>query len=209
MFNRIAFCMLYAVLVNSELNGKVLTTSINMSRVHLANLTSGKDMVNRARYELIFRRHQLEKELPVKQSKASLKKESSNGEVAKSASKLQLDWTIMAPVKAQIKHWFGQGDGKLSRGVVYEILSDLSVYAPIDGEVVFAGPVKEFGYVVMIEKDYKNLVLLSGLGFLKVRHGEVVYRGQPIGTVVKGDSLYLEFRNAGVSVDPKAVLVAG
>lgn len=122
---------------------------------------------------------------------------------------IKFDWTMMAPVKAAVSKKFGEGEEKLSRGIVFNIYNSQTVHAPVDGEVIFAGPLKGFGYVVMIEKDMMNIVLVAGISYLDVKQGMRVYRGQKIGAMIKDSWVYLEFRNEGVSIDPQQVLVSG
>ena len=68
---------------------------------------------------------------------------------------------------------------------------------------------KDFEHVVMIEKDFENIILVAGISNADVKQGEKVYRGQKIGSVIKGRWVYVEFRNAGTSIDPQQVLVSG
>jgi murein DD-endopeptidase MepM/ murein hydrolase activator NlpD len=121
---------------------------------------------------------------------------------------IKFDWTMMPPVKAPISHQFGEGEKKLSRGIVYSIEASQTVHAPLAGEVIFAGPMKDFGYVIMIEKDFTNVILIAGIGHLDIKQGDKVYRGQKVGAVVKRSWVYLEFRNEGNPIDPQYVLTS-
>lgn len=118
-------------------------------------------------------------------------------------------WNMMPPVKTPIAKHFGEGDAKLSRGVIYDVYTTQVVYAPIDGDVIFCGPMTGFGYVVMIEKDMENIVLVAGISNLNVKQGSRLCRGQKIGSVIKGEWVYLEFRHEGIPIDPQAVLISG
>lgn len=121
----------------------------------------------------------------------------------------EFNWTIMPPVRSSISKQFGEGEKKLSRGVVYNISIGQPVYAPVGGDIIFAGPMKDFGYVVMIEKNFENSILLAGISYLDIKQGDTVYRGQKIGSMVKGSWVYLEFRNEGNPMDPRQLLVSG
>lgn len=123
--------------------------------------------------------------------------------------KINFDWTIMPPVKAPITSKFNQGEKKLSKGIVYKIGANQNVHAPVGGVVIFSGVMKDFERVVMIEKDFENIILVAGISNADVKQGEKVYRGQKIGSVIKGRWVYVEFRNAGTSIDPQQVLVSG
>lgn len=123
--------------------------------------------------------------------------------------KLKFDWTMMPPVRASIAYKFGEGEKKLSQGIVYEVKSNQIVHAPIDGVIIFSAIMKEFEHVVMIEKDFQNIILVAGISNADVKQGDKVYRGQKIGSVIKGRWVYVEFRNSGTSIDPEQVLVSG
>ncbi len=199
----------------SDYRDGALTENVNYQRIQSASLSANKHLLDQGRLSLVLGRrinHQSFQKVSDQQKGRDKNKASDQLVVSKAINKptaVQLDWTIMPPIKSHVKYWFGEGEGKLSKGIVYGVLVDQIVYAPIDGEIVFAGVVKDFGYVVMIEKDHQNLVLLSGISYLKVSNGDIVYRGQGIGTMVKGGSLYLEFRNSGFPVDPKQMLASG
>lgn len=126
-----------------------------------------------------------------------------------SLHKIKFDWTMMPPVKSAIACKFGEGEKKLSQGIVYKINTHQIVHAPVNGVVIFSGIMKEFEHVVMIEKDFENTILVAGISNADIKQGDKVYRGQKIGTVIKDKWIYVEFRNAGVSIDPQQVLVSG
>lgn len=125
------------------------------------------------------------------------------------APKVKFDWTMMPPVTAPIAYKFGHGEKKLSQGIVYKVSANQIVHAPVDGIVIFSGVMKDFEHVVMIEKDFENIILVAGISNADVKQGDKVYRGQKIGSVIKGRWVYIEFRNAGTSIDPQQVLVSG
>lgn len=119
------------------------------------------------------------------------------------------NWDMRSPVKTPISKEFQQGAGKLSKGVIYNIYTKQIVYSPIAGKVIYAGSMEGFGYVVMIERDVENIVLVAGISNTSIKQGQRLDRGQKLGTVIKGDWIYLEFRHEGIPVDPKLVLMSG
>lgn len=123
--------------------------------------------------------------------------------------KPKFNWTMMAPVKSSISQRFGTGEARFAHGIVFTIKSDQVVHAPIAGEIIFSGPMKEFEHVIMIEKDIENVILVAGISNSNIKSGEKVFRGQKIGTVISGGWIYVEFRNAGNSIDPQQVLASG
>lgn len=126
-----------------------------------------------------------------------------------SANTPKFKWTMMPPVKSSISQRFGTGEPKFAQGIVYKINSEQVVHAPIAGEVIFSGAMKEFEHVIMIEKDLENVILVAGISNSSIKSGDKVFRGQKIGAVIKGGWIYVEFRNAGNSIDPQKVLASG
>lgn len=118
----------------------------------------------------------------------------------------RFDWTMIPPVKAAISHKFGEGEKKLSQGIIYTVRSDQMVMAPVGGEIIFAGTLSGFGHVVMIEKNFESIILVAGMKGLNIKQGDTVCRGQTIGSVVKGNWVYLEFRHEGSPINPEQLL---
>lgn len=51
------------------------------------------------------------------------------------------------------------------------------VHAPVGGTVIFSGAMNEFGHVIMIEKDFENIILIAGISNADVKQGDKVCRG--------------------------------
>ena len=87
-----------------------------------------------------------------------------------------------------------------------------TVSAPIGGRVVFAGPFRGRGSLLIIDRGEGYHVLMTGFARLDVREGASVVAGQAIGEIVaQGDEparLYLELRYRGVPLDPAPRLAA-
>lgn len=210
--------------------GSVLSEVINQQRLKHSNLSVPPSALQEERHRFVLGR-QLKSQKYKKPETSEVKEAKKEGPKVRRLSEddiktvqkvplpklekvterelIKFDWTMMAPVKAAVTKKFGEGDEKLSRGIVFDVYNNQTVHAPVDGEVIFAGPLKGFGYVVMIEKDMMNIVLVAGISYLEVKQGVRVYRGQKIGAMIKDSWVYLEFRNEGVSIDPQQVLVSG
>jgi len=109
------------------------------------------------------------------------------------------------PVQGSILHAYGEADsaGNHARGITLITQSDAVVSAPREGQVVFAGPFRSYGQVVIIEVAEGAHILLTGLGKIDVAEGESVKAGEPVGRMPDGTSrLYLEARKDGEPVDP-------
>jgi septal ring factor EnvC (AmiA/AmiB activator) len=122
----------------------------------------------------------------------------------------------IAPVSGRILTAFGtRGEGGApSRGIVIAATAGATVLAPISGQVVFAGPFRDYGQLLIIEHGEGYHLLLAGLGRIDSALGESVLAGEPIGIIGRDSGgaaakgvgapfrLYLELRHNGRPIDP-------
>jgi septal ring factor EnvC (AmiA/AmiB activator) len=105
-----------------------------------------------------------------------------------------------------ISHFGNTGLGAtFSKGIVIETRESASVVAPYDGEVVFAGPFRDYGHMVIIRHSGDYHTLLSGMGHISCTPGQFLLEGEPIGAMgnhAGGTRLYTELRKDGKPVDP-------
>ena len=122
------------------------------------------------------------------------------------------------PVAGRILRRFGDDDG--TGGTMYgDIVTTQSgaiVTAPADGNVLYAGPFRSYGQLLILDAGDGYHVVLAGLGRISVSLGQSVLAGEPVGLMgearvastaaVDADSsqpeLYVEFRKDGKPVDP-------
>ncbi len=95
------------------------------------------------------------------------------------------------------------------------------VRAPADGRVVYAGPFRSFGHVLILDAGDSYHIVLSGMGRVDVLAQSFVVAGQPVGAMgatatrrasviaqnaaplgLNAPVLYVEFRKGGRPVDP-------
>jgi septal ring factor EnvC (AmiA/AmiB activator) len=103
------------------------------------------------------------------------------------------------------------GQGRPS-GVNYLTASGASVVAPADSHVLFAGPYRKTGQVLILETAGGYDLVLAGLDRVDVRSGDQLLAGEPVGRMPRGKSgakLYFELRQNGKSVSPAAWLGTG
>ncbi|MGE0255488.1 MAG: peptidoglycan DD-metalloendopeptidase family protein [Alphaproteobacteria bacterium] len=115
---------------------------------------------------------------------------------------------LSPPVEGKLLRRFGdRGElGERSRGAAWQAREGAQVVAPWDGKVVFAGPFRAFGPILIIEHGEGYHSLIAGLGRIDVAAGQWVLAGEPVGGAGPGGgnpaSIYVELRHDGQPVDP-------
>ena len=102
------------------------------------------------------------------------------------------------------------------RGISVATRPGAQVTSPCDGWVVYAGPFRSYGQLLIINAGGGYHVLLAGMERIDVQLGQFILAGEPVammasqklasaGAVPLGASqqaLYVEFRKEGTSIDP-------
>jgi septal ring factor EnvC (AmiA/AmiB activator) len=113
---------------------------------------------------------------------------------------------------------FGEADGLggTAQGISLATRASAQVSSPSDGWVVYAGPFRSYGQLLIINAGDGYHVLLAGMERIDVRLGQFVLAGEPVaamasqrlasvgatGVGVSQPVLYIEFRKDGTSIDP-------
>jgi septal ring factor EnvC (AmiA/AmiB activator) len=116
------------------------------------------------------------------------------------------------PVKGNIHAAFGQpipGTKEISKGILVKTSPGANVIAPASGRVVFAGPFKRYGNIVILDHGNNFHSLVAGLDILKVELGDQVSQGVCLGRMAQKKPPLLVFglRKSGKPVDPKNFLL--
>jgi septal ring factor EnvC (AmiA/AmiB activator) len=112
------------------------------------------------------------------------------------------------PVKGRLIYGFGARDdvGSESRGMTVGTRSGEIIVAPADGQVVFAGPFKGYGNILILRHNDDYHSFLAGFGRIDATVGQVVNAGEPLGRAPSekgaGAQVYFELRYRGSPVDP-------
>jgi septal ring factor EnvC (AmiA/AmiB activator) len=117
------------------------------------------------------------------------------------------------PVQGKIVRRFNDADanGRKSNGIYVEARGAAQVIAPHDGKVVFAGPFRGYGQLLIIDHGQGYHTLLAGLGQIDAGVSQWVLAGEPVGQMgperagPSRDSkprLYMELRRNGRSINP-------
>lgn len=126
--------------------------------------------------------------------------------------------SLPRPAPGPILRDFGAPDGLggALKGIAIATRPRATVTASADGTVVFAGPFRSYGRVLIISVGGGYTHLLAGLERYNVEVGQFVLSGEPVGEMgeraalsaamgvveTDGPVLYVEFRKDGVPVDP-------
>jgi septal ring factor EnvC (AmiA/AmiB activator) len=112
------------------------------------------------------------------------------------------------PVAGTIIRHFGakDADGIISQGLTFTALPGSPVVAPAAGRVVFAGPFRGYGQILILQHKDGYHSFLAGFGRIDAEMGQEVEAGEPLGILPAKDAgrpeLYFEWRRNGAPVDP-------
>ncbi len=114
---------------------------------------------------------------------------------------------MVYPASGQLMRRYGESDelGVTSKGLTFETRPGAQVVAPFDGRILFAGPFRGYGQILIIEHGDGYHSLLAGLDGIQATVGQWLIAGEPVGTMPKGNAkprLYLELRHDGQPINP-------
>jgi len=114
---------------------------------------------------------------------------------------------LAVPATGLLVTRFGEAQpgGMASKGVTFETRPGAQVVAPFDGRVVYAGPFKGYGRILIIDHGGGYYSILAGLDRIEQNVGQWLVAGEPIGVMPQSTQrprLYLELRDNGQSINP-------
>jgi len=118
-------------------------------------------------------------------------------------AKGSLSW----PARGKLISKYGQemSKGVSSKGLTIETRNYAQVIAPFDGSVLFAGPFRGYGNIIIIEHGKGYTSLLAGLESIDCEVGQLLLAGEPVGQMpVEGVAkLYIELRKDNHPINPE------
>ncbi|MBV9262132.1 MAG: peptidoglycan DD-metalloendopeptidase family protein [Pseudolabrys sp.] len=139
------------------------------------------------------------------------------GRLAPAVAFASLRGQIPVPVNGVKIRDFGASDGigGVEKGISLATRAGAQVTAPTDGWVVYAGPFRSYGQLLILNAGGGYHILLAGMERISVDLGQFVLTGEPVAVMgsashiaailATGSSqpvLYVEFRKDGIPVDP-------
>ncbi|UEM02601.1 peptidoglycan DD-metalloendopeptidase family protein [Skermanella rosea] len=124
------------------------------------------------------------------------------------------DGASRLPVAGQVTTRYGEADkfGVTSRGLTVSARPGAQVVAPSSGSIMFAGPFRGYGLILIVEHPNGYHSLIAGLGRIDTKVGQRVLAGEPLGVMgspADGDpDLYFELRRNGQPINPQRGLPA-
>ncbi len=108
------------------------------------------------------------------------------------------------PVSGRVVAGMGEvsGTGVRARGLTIATRPAAQAIAPNNGRIVFAGPYRGFGSIVIIDHGAGWTTLITGLAALDVAVGDAVVQGSPIGRAGAADpKIMVELRRGNRPID--------
>lgn len=122
------------------------------------------------------------------------------------------------PASGEIVKTYGASDafGSSEKGISIGVRPRATVVSPSDGWVLYAGPYRTYGQLLIVNAGDGYYIVLAGMDRINVAVGQFVLSGEPIGVMGDGATrtasavaigasqpiLYVEFRKDGSPVDP-------
>lgn len=124
---------------------------------------------------------------------------------------------LALPVNGSKIRDFGgsNGSGGVEKGISLATRAGAQVTTPCDGWVVYAGPFRSYGQLLILNAGGGYHILIAGMERISVNIGQFVLTGEPVATMGSTSQvasilattasqpvLYLEFRKDGTPIDP-------
>jgi murein hydrolase activator len=124
---------------------------------------------------------------------------------------------LALPVNGTKLREFGGSDGAggAEKGISLATRAGAQVTTPCDGWVVYAGPFRSYGQLLILNAGGGYHVLIAGMERISVNIGQFVLTGEPVATMgtksqvasilatnASQPVLYIEFRKDGTPIDP-------
>lgn len=113
--------------------------------------------------------------------------------------------SLSYPVRGRIVEKFNDitSAGLHAKGITIETRGGSTVTNPYNGVVLFSGPFKSYGQLLIVDNGDDYLTLLAGMENINVSEGQEILAGEPVGRLKSGTGrLYMEIRQGGQAINP-------
>ena len=121
-----------------------------------------------------------------------------------SAARGKLTYPVIGTVTGKYNGHVSKGQRR--RGLTIETQPGAQVVAPFNGQIVFSGPFRRYGHLLIIEHGEGYHSLLAGMALVEGTVGQWLLAGEPVGLMALSrsgkPSLYMELRRNGRAVNP-------
>lgn len=98
-------------------------------------------------------------------------------------------------------------DSTFINGITIRVANKAEIFAVYDGDVIFAGEMRGYGKLLIIDHDQQYFSVTAKIDELRVKEGDQVKQGQLVGIMGKNSaksakSVYFEIRHDEVAEDP-------
>ena len=120
------------------------------------------------------------------------------------ARKQMVKFTSFLPIGSSFENY---GDvtmkGMHAKGLTIQSRAGAILRVPFKGTILFSGPFKSYGNMLIIDCQDGYLLLLAGLDSINAITGQEVIAGEPVGKMgSERTKLYIEIRKDGQAIDP-------
>lgn len=113
------------------------------------------------------------------------------------------------PVRGEVVQPFGATTANgTAKGITLKTRPNAQVVAPYAGRVVFSGPFRAYGQLLIIAHGEGYHSLIAGMSRIDAHVGQILRTGEPIGVMGSAEdgasaaSLYVEIRRGGEPINP-------
>jgi septal ring factor EnvC (AmiA/AmiB activator) len=119
---------------------------------------------------------------------------------------IQAKGRLPMPARGPIISTYGEekNKGVVTKGIIIKTRNMAQVTSPFDGSVIFAGPFRGYGNMIIIDHGKGYLTLLAGLDSIDCDLGQMLLAGEPVGQMPDNQEakLYVELRHNNQPIDP-------
>lgn len=180
------------------------------SKKRVENLASQakdlRDLFNKLEAERIakIKREEEERKKQIARDKAAKPPVDNLHEVGKAFASAK--GKMAMPARGDIVISYGQetAKGVTSKGITVKTRNSAQVTALFDGSVIFAGPFRGYGNLIILEHGGGYLSLLAGMDSIDCELGQMLLAGEPVGQMGRtGEAkLYIEMRKDNKPINP-------